>query len=186
MQIESEITVECPRTEVFDYIARGERLPEYVTDFSWVRQDSDGEPTLGTSYSYKMARGAQGTFEWTEFQPHSRLAWHGPPAKAGPGSMEPSGWWELTDSGAGTRVKLVMAPRPGGMFRLMAPLMSRSMSKGNDKALALLKSQLESAGTAPPASDMASLASDTAPPASDVPSAGSDAAPPASDTAPPA
>jgi uncharacterized protein YndB with AHSA1/START domain len=173
MQIESEITVERPRAEVFDYIARGERLPEYVTDFEWVKQDSDGEPALGTSYSYKMARGGtQGTFEWTEFQPHSRLAWHGPPAKSGPGSMEPAGWWELTDAGAGTRVKLVMAPKPGGLFKVMAPLMSRGMSKGNDKALALLKNQLESTAAAPPAAD-------AAPPAAD-------AARPAADTAPPA
>jgi uncharacterized protein YndB with AHSA1/START domain len=148
MQIESEITVTRPRAEVFDYIAHGERLPEYVTDFAWVRQQSDGEPALGTSYSYEMARGAQGTFEWTEFQPHSRLAWHGPPAKAGPGSMEPAGWWELSDAGEGTRVKLVMAPKPGGLFKLMSPLMSRGMSKGNDKALSLLKTHLESADTA--------------------------------------
>lgn len=164
MQIESEITVGRPRAEVFDYIARGERLPDYVSDFEWVRQDSDGQPTLGTSYSYKMARGAQGTFEWTEFQPHSRLAWHGPPAKAGPGSMEPAGWWELTEAGGGTRVKLVMAPKPGGLFKLMAPLMARSMSKGNAKALALLKGQLESTVAAS---------------GSDAPPAGSDAAAPA-------
>ena len=52
--------------------------------------------------------------------------------------MEPAGWWELTDAGDGTRVKLVMAPKPGGLFKLMAPLMSRSMSKGNEKALAWL------------------------------------------------
>jgi uncharacterized protein YndB with AHSA1/START domain len=150
MQIESEITVEMPRAEVFDYIARGERLPEYVTDFAWVRQASDGEPARGTTYSYKMARGqAEGTFEWTEFEPHSRLAWHGPPAKAGAGSMEPSGWWELTDAGAGTRVKLVMTPKPGGLFRLMAPLMSMGMRRGNADALKRLKQRLESGEGSP-------------------------------------
>ena len=150
MQIESEITVDTPRAEVFDYIARGERLPEYVTEFAWVRQASDGEPARGTTYSYKMARGpAEGTFEWTEFEPHSRLAWHGPPAKAGAGSMEPSGWWELADAGAGTRVKLVMAPRPGGLFRLLAPLMSMGMRRGNADALKRLKQRLESGEGSP-------------------------------------
>jgi uncharacterized protein YndB with AHSA1/START domain len=145
MQIEAEISVERPRSEVFGYIARAERLPEYVTEFAWVRQVSEGEPARGTRYGYKMARGqAEGTFEWTEFEPDSKLAWHGPPAKAGPGTMEPSGWWELADDGAGTRVKLVMAPTPGGLFRLMAPLMSMGMRKGNAKALARLKQQLES------------------------------------------
>ena len=144
MHIESEITVERPRAEVFDYIARGERLPEYVTEFAWVKQESDGEPALGTGYSYEMRRGqAKGTWEWTEFEPHSRLAWHGPPAKSGPGSMEPAGRWELSDAPQGTRVKLVMAPRPGGLFKLMAPIMSRGMRRGNASALQRLKQRLE-------------------------------------------
>ena len=143
MHLEAEITVERPRADVFNYIARGEKLPEYVTDFEWVKQDSDGEPALGTAYSYKMARGAEGTFEWTEFEPDSKLAWHGPPAKAGLGSMETSGWWELSDAGGGTRVKLVMTPKPGGLFRLMAPLMAAGMRKGNSTALERLKGKLE-------------------------------------------
>ncbi|HWX74472.1 MAG TPA: SRPBCC family protein [Solirubrobacteraceae bacterium] len=145
MQIESEITVARPRAEVFDHIARGELLPEYVVDFAWVRQSSEGAPARGTTYAYKMKRGqAEGTFEWTEFEPHTKLAWHGPPAKSGPGSMEPAGWWELTDAGEGTRIKLVMAPKPGGLFKLMAPLMAKGMSKGNTQALERLKAQLES------------------------------------------
>src|SRR5919205_1572639 len=117
MHIESETSISRPREEVFDFIAHGERLPEYVTDFATVEQASEGEPALGTEYRYTMERGqAEGTFEWTEFQPSRRLAWHGPPAKAGPGSMEPAGWWELSyANGGGTRVKLVMAPKPGGL-----------------------------------------------------------------------
>jgi uncharacterized protein YndB with AHSA1/START domain len=147
MHVEAETTVDRPRAEVFDYIAHAERLPEYVTQFAWVKQDSEGEPQHGTRYSYKMEQGqAEGTFDWTEFEPHSRLAWHGPPAKAGPGSMEPSGRWELTDEGAGTRVKLVMTPKPGGLFKLMAPLMSFGMRKGNAQALERLKANIE--GTA--------------------------------------
>jgi uncharacterized protein YndB with AHSA1/START domain len=145
MHLEAETTVQRPRHDVFDYLSRAEHLPEYVTDFAWVKQDSEGEPAHGTRYSYEMNRGqAKGTFDWTEFEPPSRLAWHGPPAKAGPGSMEPSGSWELTDEGAGTRVKLVMTPEPGGLFKLLAPLMSSSMRKGNAKALERLRQRLES------------------------------------------
>src|SRR3954453_3632746 len=144
MHVEAETTVDRPRAEVFDYIAHAERLPEYVKQFAWVKQDSEGEPQRGTRYSYKMDQGqAEGTFDWTEFEPHTRLAWHGPPAKAGPGSMEPAGWWELTDSGGGTRLKLVMTPTPGGLFKLFAPFMSRGMKKGNAKAPGLLNNRLE-------------------------------------------
>jgi uncharacterized protein YndB with AHSA1/START domain len=147
MHVEAQITVDRPRAEVFDYIARAERLPEYVSDFAWVKQDSAGEPGRGTIYSYKIERGqAQGTFEWTEFEPHTRLAWHGPPARTGPGSMEPSGHWELADADGGTRVKLVMTPTPGGLFKLMAPLMTFGMRRGNAKALQLLKQRLEGSG----------------------------------------
>jgi hypothetical protein len=97
-----------------------------------------------------MSRGqAEGTFEWTEFEPHSKLAWHGPPAKAGGGSMEPGGWWELSDEGSATHVKLVMTPTPGGLLKLMAPFMSRGMRKGNAEALERLKQRLESSQPGP-------------------------------------
>jgi len=150
VQVESEIEIARKPHEVFEYLAHAERLPEYVTDFTSVGQTSDGDPGPGTEYRYQMARGqAKGTFTWTEFQPPSRLAWHGPPAKAGPGSMEPSGWWDLSETAAGTRVKLVMTPVPGGLFKLMAPLMSFGMRKGNARALNRLKERLEQGAATP-------------------------------------
>src|SRR5881392_1187236 len=142
MEVETDIVIAKPPAEVFAYIARAEELPDYVTDFETVNQESAGEPGVGTRYSYKMKRGGQGTFEWTEFRPSSRLAWHGPAVKAGPGSMEPAGRWEMTPAGDGTRVKLVMAPTPGGLFKLLAPFMAAGMRKGNEKALERLKQRL--------------------------------------------
>jgi uncharacterized protein YndB with AHSA1/START domain len=143
---EAEITIDRPRSEVFDYLAHAEQLPRYVEDFETVAHEEPGEPAKGHVYSYRMRRGGvEGTFEWSEFQPSERLAWRGPAAKSGPGSMRPSGSWELSDEGAGTHVKLVMTPEPGGLFRLMAPLMKMGMSKGNVKALGKLKAQLEDA-----------------------------------------
>jgi uncharacterized membrane protein len=144
MQIESEATINKPAPEVFAYIARAEYLPEYVTDFQSVEQVGQGEPSVGTQYRYKMGRGGEGTFEWTTFEPNSRLAWHGPAVKAGPGSMEPAGQWEFSEAGAGrTRVKLVMAPTPGGLFKLLAPFMAAGMRKGNERALERLRQRLE-------------------------------------------
>jgi uncharacterized protein YndB with AHSA1/START domain len=144
MEVETEIVIAKPQAEVFAYIARAEELPEYVTDFDSVTQESDGEPGVGTRYSYTMKRGARGTFEWTKFEPSSHLAWHGPAVKAGPGSMEPAGRWEIRPQGDGTRVKLVMAPTPGGLFKLLAPFIAAGMRKGNEQALERLKQKLES------------------------------------------
>jgi uncharacterized protein YndB with AHSA1/START domain len=148
MQVETEITVDRSTQDVFDYVAHAECLPEYVADFDEVTQDSEGEPSLGTEYRYKMKRGAEGTFKWTRFEPTSALAWEGPPAKLGPGSMEPAGWWEFSPVRNGTRVKLVMAPRPGGLFKLLAPFMAAGVRKGNVAALERLKQRLESSPVA--------------------------------------
>jgi uncharacterized membrane protein len=149
MRVESETSVDRPIREVFDYIAHAEYLPEYVSDFESVQQVSEGEPRPGTQYSYKMHRGAEGTFQWTRLEPTSSLAWEGPPVKAGPGTMQPSGWWELTEAGGATRVKLVMAPTPGGLFKLLAPFMAAGMRKGNQAALQRLKERLERAPESP-------------------------------------
>ena len=148
MQIESEITIDRPASDVFDYIAHAEYLPQYVSDFETVEQVGDGAPGIETQYSYKMKRGAQGTFRWTRFEPSSDLAWEGPPVKAGPGSMQPAGSWRISEVPGGTRVQLIMAPVPGGLFKLLAPFMAAGMRKGNADALGRLKSRLE---TSPPA-----------------------------------
>jgi uncharacterized protein YndB with AHSA1/START domain len=149
VQIESEISIARPPAEVFEYIAHAEYLPRYVTDFASVSQVSDGQPGAATQYSYKMNRGGvEGTFQWTRFEPNSQLAWQGPAVKSGAGSMEPAGWWELTETAEGTNVKLVMAPTPGGLFKLLAPFMSAGMRKGNARALERLKQQLEQGSAA--------------------------------------
>jgi uncharacterized protein YndB with AHSA1/START domain len=144
---EAEITINRPRSEVFEFLAHGERLPEYIDEFETVTHEEPGEPARGHVYSYKMKRGAEGTFEWKEFDPHDKLAWSGPRVKQGPGSMRPVGHWQLTDDGTGTKVKLVMEPEPGGLFKLMAPLMKMGMSKGNERGLQNLKRILESSGS---------------------------------------
>jgi uncharacterized protein YndB with AHSA1/START domain len=150
VRIESDITVDKPRAEVFAYLGQGERLPEYMTDFTAVAPVSDGPPGLGTEYRYTMAQGAQGTFEWTKFEPSSHLAWGGPAVKTGLGTMQPAGWWDLSDTSDGTRVKLVMAPQPGGALKLLAPFLAAGMRKSNEETLRRLKDQLEGTAAAPP------------------------------------
>ena len=83
MQIESEIQVARPRAEVFEYIAHAEYLPQYVTDFDVGRAGLRGSPAVGTEYSYKMGRGAEGTFEWTRFEPTRGWSGTAPPSRPG-------------------------------------------------------------------------------------------------------
>jgi uncharacterized protein YndB with AHSA1/START domain len=143
IRTEGHVTIDRSAAEVFDYLAHGEHLPDYIDDFDRVAHEQDGPPAKGHVYSYKMKRGAEGTFEWTEFEPNHKLAWSGPTVKQGPGSMQPAGSWELSEHDGHTHVNLVMAPEPGGLFKLLGPLFKRSMAKGNERGLQKLKSRLE-------------------------------------------
>jgi len=147
MHIESTIEIFRPREEVFDYLAHSEFLPDYAADFVWVRQTSDGAPRLGTEYAYEMVRGSTGTFQRTMYEPFSKLAWEGPPARSGPGTMAPSGSWELSDVHGATRVNLVMSPIPRGLLRFMAPMISKRIASGLPEALKRLKQRLEHVST---------------------------------------
>ena len=143
MHLEAQIDVSAPRTEVFDYLAHGEYLPEYASDFVWVRRIQGAKPGLDAEYAYKMKRGTEGTFRHAVYEPHSRLVWQGPPARSGPGTMAPSGTWELSDIDGGTRVHLVMSPTPGGLLRVMAPFISKSVARQVPASLTRLKQRLE-------------------------------------------
>ncbi len=130
MQVESEITIGRSAQDVFDYVAHAECLPEYVSDFddvspAWAR----AIPRLGTQYRYTMKRGAEGTFEWTRFEPTS--VWPGRARRSRPARVDGAlGLVGVTPSSRGTRVKLVMAPTPGGLFKLLAPLHGRGHAQG--------------------------------------------------------
>ncbi len=145
MKVEAEIAVSRPRPEVFAYLRDAAQLPQYMTEFESVEQVSEGQPRVGTQYRYRMARGqTEGTFEWTKLVPSSHLAWSGPTVKTGPGTMQPAGWWDLSDGPGGTtNIKLVMAPSPGGLFKVLGPFIAAGMRKSNEQALALLKDRLE-------------------------------------------
>lgn len=113
MRFESTVEVFRLLLDVFDYLARAEFLPEYAADFVWVNETSGQGPRLGAEYAYRMKSGSEGSFRRMAYEPHSRPAWQGPPAKAGLGTMAPARSWELSTSRTGTRVMLVMAPVPG-------------------------------------------------------------------------
>jgi uncharacterized membrane protein len=143
IHVEREIEIERPAEAVFDFLAHGENLPRWMDEFASVEKETDGPPTLGTIYRYRMKRGAESTFTWEHFETGRRLSWHGPPAGGALGMPEPKGSWELEGAGTATRVRMTMEPKPSGLMRLMAPLMARSIRKGSAKNFERLKGILE-------------------------------------------
>ncbi len=151
LDISREIEVGRPPGEVFDYLAHGENMPSWMDEFVEVRQLSEGPPARGTTYSYKMKRGADSTFEWTQFEPSRKLAWHGPPAGSGLARVEPQGNWTLEPSGGGTLVRMTMNPELHGIMKLFGPVMARQIRKGSEDDFQRLKANIER--TAPAAGE---------------------------------
>jgi uncharacterized protein YndB with AHSA1/START domain len=145
IDIAESVEIGRPPEEVFDYLAHAENMPLWMAEFESVEQVSAGPPAKGTTYQYKMAtRGkAESTFEWSEFDPARKLAWHGERVSTGPGSLEPSGEWVLEEHGGSTRLTMRMKPKTGGLMTLMSPLMARSIRKGAPANMKRLKDALE-------------------------------------------
>jgi uncharacterized protein YndB with AHSA1/START domain len=143
MAVSVEATVERPPEEVFPVVADGERLPEWMEDFERVEQVSEGPPGLGTEYRYKFKRSPESTFQWSEFEPGRRVAWDGPALKTGPGSLQPRGGIDVEPAAEGSRVRVTLDPLPGGVMKVLLPLLRRSMRNGAVQNLSRLKALVE-------------------------------------------
>ncbi|HTW20761.1 MAG TPA: SRPBCC family protein [Mycobacteriales bacterium] len=143
MNVTSQVTIARSRHEVFDFLAHAELLPIYATDFDWVQRTEGSAPGPDAVYTYRMTRGAQGTFRHVVFEPNVKLAWQGPPARSGPGTVAPAGNWILNDADGGTIVTLTMSPELRGLLRLMAPFLTASIRKTLPESLQRLKAHLE-------------------------------------------
>jgi uncharacterized protein YndB with AHSA1/START domain len=145
VRVELEVEIARPRAEVFDYLARGENMPGWMSEFQSVEQLSDGPPGLGTTYRYRLKRPRRAsTIEWVEFEQGRRLAFAGGRIRAGFGSLAPGGSLTLQDAGGGaTRVAAVYEPRLGGVMRLMGSLVAASIRSGRTNDLRRLKEILE-------------------------------------------
>jgi uncharacterized protein YndB with AHSA1/START domain len=143
IHIETELEIERPAGEVFEYLANGENLARWMDEFSEVEKVSDGPVGKGTTYRYVMKRGAASTFEWSEFEPGRKVAWEGPAVGAGVGSLEPRGSFEIEPINGGTRVRGTLRPQTHGFLKLLSPLMARSIRMGSTRDFLRLKLILE-------------------------------------------
>jgi hypothetical protein len=59
MYVEAEISIARPRARVFEFLARSEHLPDYETDFVWVKGLSR-DPRFNLRHSLESHRRAGG------------------------------------------------------------------------------------------------------------------------------
>jgi len=146
-RIELEVDIDRPPEEVFSYLSNPENMPEWYVEFAEVERLEEGPLGKGSSWRFVRKRPrVESTSEWVEFEPNRRLAWHGPPAASGPGSVEPNGSYTLTLRNGGTHVHAVFEPRAHGIVKLTASLMAPIMARNGRKHFQRLKQILEDPG----------------------------------------
>ncbi len=141
---EHAVTVNCPASEVFDYLADGANGREWRTGVLEVERTSAAAGE-GATYRQVLAgpggRRIDGDYRITVYNPPRRLEFQ---VTAGP--ARPTGVFELTENpDRSTRVRFALDVRPTGVMRLMTPMIAKQMQR-EVAALDSLKAILERAG----------------------------------------
>jgi len=140
-----EVEIKRPPSAVWLFINDVERVPEWVSEFTALRQESDGAPGLGTVVRYTLQGGERsGTWEVVEWDPPRRVAWDGPPLRWAGGAARPRGSHELTQAGEG-RTLLVSRYRPEllGAQVLLKPYIKRWLRRERLASARALKALVE-------------------------------------------
>ncbi|MEM7139692.1 MAG: SRPBCC family protein [Actinomycetota bacterium] len=141
MEMHSEIDVDRSAAEVFDVIADMSRNPEWqggMVSCTWT-----SEPPIGVGSTYDQVASFMGrkiltTFEVTEYDPPNRIRIE---------SVVSTFPLDIVRSVAGREggctVRAVIRGEPGGLMRLMAPMMRRQAQRSIRADYARLKQLLE-------------------------------------------
>lgn len=138
IQFEDAIGIDCPREEIFLFLANFENEPLWKANVIEKKKVTDGPIGVGTKWREKVRMigpPAVNTFEVTEYEPDSKLSYK----NAGPFSALVH--YTLAPLTGGTKFQITSEI---GLPRLARPLMSALYKKSMQTMLSSLKEHLES------------------------------------------
>jgi uncharacterized protein YndB with AHSA1/START domain len=136
---EHSVTIRRPPADVFAFIAEGETAPQWrpgVTDVAKVSGNGVGA-VYRQGVKGPFGRRVPADYEITALEPGRVLAFR---AIAGP--VRPTGRYELSPDGDGTRVRFSLSCELSGLKRLMGPGVAKSM-RAEVESLDRLRAVLE-------------------------------------------
>jgi uncharacterized protein YndB with AHSA1/START domain len=145
IDVETEITIDCPRDEVAAYAAEPDNATEWYVNIESAEWETPRPLAVGSRFAFVarfLGRRLAYTYEVRELVPGERLVMA---TSQGPFAMETTYTWSDAPGG-GTLMRLRNRGEPSGFSRLMAPLMAPAVRRANRKDLARLKLILERRG----------------------------------------
>jgi hypothetical protein len=144
--IESTVTIERPRKEVFGYfLALDENVPRTNPEVEWVVKTSGGPTGIGTTFRSRgksLGKVRETTMRFTGVVPNEEIRFE---AEVGP--MRPKGMFAFDQAEKGTRVTFRGDPNPVGVFKVATPIFVLLGRRVWRERLARAKAALEASGS---------------------------------------
>jgi carbon monoxide dehydrogenase subunit G len=141
VRFELSVDIAKPVHQVWEYLINPDNVSEWQASALSSHQISDGEMRVGTHLQDErrfLGRRARSEVEVTEFEPERLFTLHG---ISGPVRFTVR--HRLEETGEGTRLKIEAEADPGGIGRLMRPVIEHAASHEIRKDFDRLKEKLE-------------------------------------------
>ena len=144
--ITQSVTVDRPVAEVWDFISNWENTTRWSRGVLEARQTSDGPLRVGsTLQTVVRAFGRRRTAEYlvTEYEPNRAFGF-----EANSGPMTSRARFSVEPEGAGTRLTASGEAEVKGFYKLLEPILVRTLERHSQDDLANVKRVLESSAAA--------------------------------------
>ena len=142
VDVQTDILINRPRTEVAEYAANPDNAPKWYVNIHKSQRLTTGPLGTGTKVAFMarfLGRELNYTYEFVDYAPGERLVMR---TAQGPFPMQTTYTW--TDDDGGTRMTLGNTGSPSGFSKLaglfMAPMIRRQTRKDLQKLKAVLES----------------------------------------------
>lgn len=139
------VVIPRPIEEVFNFISDPQNRLKYDSGLLEVRQEPEARLDVGTKIVEVRRMGGRTVelpTEVVQYEPNKQIGFRslpGDPSNA-------SGTYAMESVPAGTLLTLDFTTRPGGLYRLIAPLIALGLRRSIPKGLENIKSVLEDVG----------------------------------------
>jgi uncharacterized protein YndB with AHSA1/START domain len=123
------VVVALPPAEVFRYVADLRNEPRWHVDVASVPGETDPLPVVGKTYEIKFKPflgKTDGTFTALEVEPGARVVY-----RADFAGLQPRITYTVEPAGEGARFTRTVELRPGGLTKLMTPMMALMVPRRN-------------------------------------------------------
>jgi carbon monoxide dehydrogenase subunit G len=142
LRFQLTVNIARPVHEVWDYLTNPENVPDWQASALSSHQLSEGSMGVGTHLEDErrfLGRRARSEVEVTEYEPERLFTLHG---LSGPVRFTVR--HRLEEAGGGTRLRIEAEADPGGLGRLVRPMIDRAAEHELKGDFARLKRILES------------------------------------------